>query len=133
MPEIDFKLQPSRQHAGFLAVVALFAILSVFSSSLPILMRFLLALAVMAYALRVYHQVVQQAGANSLLCLRPVQGRVWALTTPQGVVTAKMQPAVVITPWVSVLRFKAASGAYACMLFRDSLTPGQYRQFLTKV
>lgn len=133
MPEIDFKLQPSRQHAFFLAVIVLCSILSVFSSNLPMLLRFLLALAVVAYAVRVYGQVVQLAGANSVLGLRQVRGRVWALTIPQGVVNATMQPTVVVTPWVSVLHFKTAGGVLACMLFSDSLPPGQYRQFLIKV
>jgi hypothetical protein len=131
-PVTDFKRQPSRQHAVFLAAVVFVAVLSVFTSRLPMLMMFLLAFAVLGYGVNVYHRVVRLGGANSILALSHDKGRIWCLTTPQGVVKAEMRPSVVVTPWVSVLSFKALDGVfYNGMLFPDSLAAGQYRQFLT--
>jgi hypothetical protein len=130
----DFKRQPSRQHAVFLMAVVLVAVLSIFTSSLPMFIMFLLAFAVFCYGLNEYYRVVRLGGVNAILAFEHEYGRTWLLTTPQGVVKAEMRPTVVVTPWVSVLNFKAPEfGVYTCMLFPDSLAPGQYRQFLTKV
>lgn len=132
MPEIDFKRQPSRQHAAFLFAVVFCAILSVFDSSLPMLMKLLLMLGVFAYGIRLYHREVRLLGA-SLLALSHDHGRLWLLTTSQGIVKAEVRSSVVVTAWVSVLNFKAEDGGvYRCMFFPDSLAPGLYRQFLTK-
>lgn len=111
----------------------LLAVLGVAMADVPWIAKLALGVGVLLYALRVYEREVMQGGSSCILSLSSVGDGCWRLVTPQGAYVARMAASVVVTPYCSILNFKAEGGLrLGCMIFPDSLPPGQYRQFLTK-
>lgn len=133
MQEIEFNLRQSTQHAWFLGVLVFLAILALLLANLPLLVRLGLIPLVLYYGYGVYLRDVMLTRPSAILSFALLEGGLWQLQTPQGERLGEISQGVVVTPFFSVLSFRVSGGRWlGCMVFPDSLPPGQYRQLLAK-
>lgn len=131
MPEISFKLKPSKQFNLLILLVLSICLVIVASINLRWEAKLALAVSVLIYSGWIagrYGLLISKQAIVKLV----LNSNGWAIGKAQSLDLAQVCGDSTVTTWVSVLRFKVAKkrAKQTCVIFRDSLGSEQYRRLL---
>ena len=130
----EFKLKPSRQLMAIYTLVMLVSVIILLCVSLPIWIKLLSFIVVWVYGVSLYKQHIALMSDSAITGLI-FHTDSWLLQTKPALLTAALCGESVITRYVSVLRFQIPKQkrTLSCIVFRDSLMPGLYRELVLVV
>lgn len=132
MPSREFKLKLSRQLMALYASVMLVNVVILLVVSLPFWTTLLSIIIVCVYGFKIYKQHIALTSETAINCMAMTANNNWLLHTQQGLLEARLCGESTMTKFVSVLRFiiPKQQRAVSCIVFRDSLAPGLYRELI---
>ena len=132
MQNLDFNFKPSACYLVLLVTLFLtsMGILAMLAASSLIKIASILVLCFYMGVVLIQYGLLRSS--QSILGISHKMGREWQLITPTGSRAAALCGDSTATHLVSVLRFKVENEwrARSCILFRDSLRPGEYRRLM---
>ena len=132
MPDLEFKLKPSRQ---YLILLISFLILSLWVAvMLPVSLwiRFAVAGLAAGYGAILLWQAGLLRAKTSIVSMRRLENGNWFLSTRSLQYEAEIRGDSTVTNQVSVLRFQPLQRwrPVSCVIFRDALPPEDYRRLV---
>ena len=125
---LELELSPSQRQTYVLIFIHLLAVLSILLLPWPIILRWLLVLAVLAVSVwlsrkkKLYDLIVWQAGNH------------WLLKSKNSSTTAELLTESFMTSWLIILLFKVENhGRCAVLIWPDSVRPDVFRRLRVRL
>lgn len=121
-PPLHLILEPSPSLAAGLILLHALALLASAASPLPLWVKALLAVAVIA------SQAFYWRGRDRWQGLTLLADGDWEIIGRDGLTRASLEPSSVITPWLVILHLVTSQGRRAILICRDSTDPESFRR-----
>ena len=132
---LRFELRPSLMAASVLVIVHVGAIGSVFILPVPVLLKLIIVVLVLASLWRTLNQVLlkQRAAIRQFVWGADAD---WTLIAGDGqAIAAKLLPSSYVQPWMTVLNFDVGQRfrSYSVVLLPDAIDPEMFRRLRVRL
>ena len=128
----EYKLAVSRQYLILLIIVYFLSVSIVCLLSVLLIFKAFILLLLSVYMGSITWRYCLLKADASIQVIRFMHDNKWVVSTRKGAMEAILLGDSTVTRWVSVLRFRVPESRWvqSCIVFRDSLAEGNYRQLV---
>ena len=134
MREKEFNLQPSQFFIALLIIVQLACLIIILTVKISWWVKISLFLLVCLYGINIFWRDALLRSNRAIHTIKRLTNDEWQVITKRGKFSAYLCGDSTVTAYVSILKFKYSGKRIlwpiSCVIFPDSLKPGDYRKLL---